>query len=171
MISLLATIKPASARGWNRYARILLEEKHHQAGGVEQTGVWKHLNGPFFPFSKDTPQAKSGTWEWDESSRQIYFWASEEYGQTGIMIFGRVPVNFRIVCSQRDVTGGGTPHGNWLYTLPSERLVWVMGPASGRAKKPVQQKYVEKSYRAVKTNLPAGTCSPTHEYCSPTKGE
>jgi hypothetical protein len=165
MLLLLATIRQQIARGWSHYARILLEERHHQAGGVSQTGVWKYLNGPFFPFSKDTPEAKSGTWDWGEATRQITFFASEEYDQQGVMLFSRVPANFRVLCSMRDTTGIGVPHVNVLDTLPSEDLVWVMGPANGRVKKEKEYpaapgtSWADKDYRYTHTCSSGSSCS------------
>ena len=128
MFPLLATIKPTTSRGWNHYARVLLE------GGSSQGGMWKYLNGPFFPFSLDTPNSKSGIWQWQEEIRQIFFFASEEFGQKSVMKFARVPQNFRVLCSMRDATGPGARDFH-LTHLDSELMTWVMGPGGGKPKR------------------------------------
>src|SRR5262249_30244240 len=78
--------------------------------------------------------AKNGLWHWDDQSRRICFTAAAYPEERFVMMFVKVPLNFRVLCSLRDVPGTGM-RGSFDTPLDSELLTWVMGPANGRVKK------------------------------------
>jgi hypothetical protein len=122
MLLLVATIKPKGSKAgdWSCYCRLKLEE----AAGK---GRWSLINGPFFPFSKDAPQARSGDWEYRAGT--LFFWADGNPMQF-VMTFDRLHWNFRVLCSQKELQGKGRRSS--IAGGDADRLLWVLGPGVRR---------------------------------------
>jgi hypothetical protein len=118
MLLLVATIKPKNTKPgvWSHYCRLKLEEPNGK-------GRWSVMSGPFLPFSKDAPDARSGDWEYNAGS--LFFWADGDPMQF-VMTFDQLHWNFRVLCSQKDLTGKGKRSS--LAGSDDDRLIWVMGP-------------------------------------------
>jgi hypothetical protein len=83
MLLLIGTIKPKSLKAgdWSYYCRLRLEE----TAGV---GRWSLIGGPFFPFSKDAPEARSGDWEYRAGT--LFFWADGGDPMQFVMTFDQI---------------------------------------------------------------------------------
>jgi hypothetical protein len=132
MLLLVATIKPENIEtgDWSYYCRLKLEET---AG----KGRWSLINGPFFPFSKDAPEARSGDWEYRAGT--LFFWADGNDPMRFVMTFDRLHWNFRVVCTQKELQGKGRRSS--IAGGDADRLRWVLGP--GVRKVPVGEVYTD----------------------------
>jgi hypothetical protein len=106
MSLVVACLKPTSCSDWSYYCQLELNTARTPYSGPAKgsLGLWRYLRGPYFPFTHKWPDQKDhGEWYYEKGFLCFY----DLYPSSCYAIFRSVHWNWRVLCTQRELTGKG----------------------------------------------------------------